>query len=164
MHVVYSLGPTGFGPSSTVDLVLAEVNPAELTVRRPGEDWLRPYFFQVPELPTRVSVFDLIVHRDVYSEFPLELLAFDTAGRGPASVNDPIRAIDRRRIYEELTPLGVGLSRLRLLEFPRYGELLRQVMQKRGWAAEEFRSYRVKLAYPLLSTQVTLAFDVPEGS
>ncbi len=53
-HVLYSLGPTGFGPSSTVDLVLAEVNRAELDVIEPGPEATRPYFFHLPELAARV--------------------------------------------------------------------------------------------------------------
>ena len=162
-HVLYSLGPTGFGPSSTVDLVLAEVNRAELDVFEPGHEAMRPYFFHLPELAARKSVFDLVVHRDVYPDFPLELLAFDTTGRGPASVNDPLRSVDRRRVHDELTVLGPGLARLRLLEFPRYTELLREVMEKLGWDPLEFRTYRLKLAYPLLGAQMTMAFEQPPG-
>ncbi len=59
--------------------------------------------------------------------------------------------------------LGSGLARLRLLEFTRYTELLREVMEKLGWDPTEFRTYRLKLAYPLLGAQMTMAFDQPEG-
>ncbi|MCB9914938.1 MAG: hypothetical protein H6828_07285 [Planctomycetes bacterium] len=161
-HMQYSLGPTGFGPASSVDLVLVEVNCDEVPVRQIGVDWQRPYFFQIPEMAVRLLVFDLMVHKSVYPTYPLELLGFDTAGRGPASVNDPTRELDRRRIYDDITPLGEGLQRMRLLEFPRYTELLRSAMQKRGLDAQDFRSYRVKIPFPLMGTQITLAFDEPE--
>lgn len=161
-HVQYTLGPTGFGPSSTVDLVLVEVNRDELPVREPREGWSRPYFFQVPEVAVRQSVFDLVIHRDVYPDCNVELIGFDTAGRGPASVNDETRALDRRKVYEEITPLGSGLQRMRLLEFPRYTELVRQVMDKLDCDSDEFRAYRVKIPYPLSGTQITLALDRPK--
>ena len=160
-HIQYSLGPTGFGPASTVDLVVAEVNRGEIPHRKPEAGWLRPYFFQIPEMAVRTMVFDLMLHEDVYPGCSIELLGFDTNGRGPASVNDETRHLDRRQIHEEIGHLGTGLQRMRLLEFPRYTELLRETMGKLGCDAEEFRTVRVRIPFPLMGTQVTLALDRP---
>lgn len=156
-HIQYSLGPTGFGPASRVDLVLAEVNRGEIEERELTQGGQRPYFFQIPEMAVRLLVFDLILHRDVYPGSAIELMAFDATGRGPASVNDETRRLDQRRIYDEVSHLGIGLQRLRLLEFSRYTDLLGETLEALGCDAEEFRSYRVRIPFPLLGTQITLA-------
>lgn len=157
-HVEYSLGPTGFGPQSRVDLVLVEVNRNELRLRDESGKERLPYFFTIPEMVSRRLVFDVVVHRDLYQDAHLELLAYDTSGRGPAQVLSPDRELDRRPIFEEIEHLGTGLQRLHLLDFPRYVELQRTIFAKLDWEPTEFRSYRVRVDYPLTSTQVSLAF------
>lgn len=156
-YVQYSLGPTGFGPRSKVDLVLAEVNRAELELREPNAE-RPPYFYALPETASRRIVFDLVVHEDVYPDSDPDLIAYDTAGRGPAVAGDPGRELDLRHVSEPLENLGPGIARMRLLEFPRYGELQRLVFDKLGWKAEAFRSYRAAINFPLVGTQLTLSF------
>ena len=156
-RVQYSLGPTGFGPASKVDLVVSEVNRNELHDRQPNTD-TPPFFYSIPELASRRMVFDLIVHPDVYAGTGPRLMIYDTAGRGPASACDPTRALDLRRSSHEVQVLGSGLHRMRLKEYPRYVELQQYTFDKLGWAPAEFRAFRVAIQYPLGSNQVTLAF------
>ncbi|MCP3917016.1 MAG: hypothetical protein GY711_15830 [bacterium] len=162
-YVRYSLGPTGFGPASKVDLVIAEVNRNELNSRRPSKEQ-PPYFFTIPEMASRKAVFDLLVHRDVYAGRGPTLLAYDTSGRGPAAAADPERKLDQRHVAETVDVLGSGLQRARLLEFPRYLDLLRHSFEKLGWESDEFRAYRIAISYPLVGTQITLAFLEPDFS
>ena len=161
--IQYSLGPTGFGRESKVDLVMAEVNRAELQDDR-DEGGPSPFFFAIPEMPSRRLVFDVCLHRDVYAGFSPELSTFDTAGRGPANPGDLSRATDRRPCPEALQVLGAGTRRLRLLEFVRYGALLDHAFATLGWDAAEFRTYRVNIPYPLVGSQVCLLFNsAPDG-
>lgn len=157
----YSLGSTGFGPKASVDLVLAELRANYRThqVVEPGSK--RPNFFMIPSSPMRMMVFDLILHRDVYPAHPAELLGYDTTMRGSADVNDASRTADVIPIDEELLEVGPGVERLRLPEFPKYSELLRSVTNTLGLAPEEFRAFRVKHAFPLPGTQLTLALGAP---
>jgi len=162
--VQYSLGPTGFGPSSTVDLVLAEVNRSEIAHVVPGGKEQAPFFFTIPEFATHKKVFDLLVHRDVFPGCGPELLIYDTAGRGPAVAEDPARRLDLRRSTETVEHLGTGLQRARLVEFARYGELLAHACDRLEWTPEEFRGYRVRSTYPLIGAQLTLVFGRGTGA
>ena len=154
--VQYTLGQTGFGPRSTVDLVIAEVNPGELL----DEDHLRganpPYFFHIPAAPTRSMVFDVLVHEEVYPGLAGELIVFDTGHRGPASPHQTERDVDRMRVSETLEDLGASPARRRLSGFPGYGELLEHAFDKLGWDPTRFRGFRVQVSYPLHGTQTCI--------
>jgi hypothetical protein len=160
-YVQYSLGPTGFGPASKVDLVIAEVNRAELPHRSPSKG-RPPYMFLIPEMPSRKLVFDLLVHDDVYEGLGPEFLCYDTTGLGPAIPGDPARTLDLRTCTESTSAVGPGLARLRVLEFPRYAQLLESVFERLGLSSNQFRSYRFAQNYPLMGRQVTFAFFGPE--
>lgn len=155
--VQYSLGPTGFGRGSKVDLVMGELNRAELEQDRPTSTHT-PYFFAIPEMATRKLVFDVLLHRDVYAGSTPELIAYDTTAMGPARPGDPARDLDRRSFPEPLQALGEGTRRLRILEFARYGALLDHAFETLGWDKDAFRVYRVAVPYPLISSQLTIAF------
>jgi len=157
-YVQYSLGPTGFGPASKVDLVIAEVNRAELPHRAPSRE-RPPYMFFIPEMPGRKMMFDVLVDSDVYGGLGPELLCYDTTGLGAAIPGDPARTLDLRSCTETALALGPGLARLRVLEFPRYTQLLEFVFVRLGLDPGRFRSYRFSQSYPLLGRQVTFAFS-----
>ena len=160
-NVQYSLGPTGFGPGSKVDLVFAEVNRGEIRHRLPTADKPSSYFFSNPGMPTRKLVFDLVVHEDLFPGCTPSLIAYDTSIRGLAVVGDPERDIDRRSIGETVEPLGQGPARMRVLEFPRYSELRHRVCEAVGWEERAFRAYRVAVSYPMMGLQLTMAFVDP---
>jgi len=155
--VQYSLGPTGFGPASKVDLVIAEVNRAELP-NRAADAEQPPYFFTVPEIAARRVTFDVLVHDSVYGGTAPELLTYATIGAGPAVACAPERAIDLRPSTEQVQALGAGLARLRLAEFPRYVPLMEHVFSRLGLAESEFRGYRFSQVHPLVGRQFTFAF------
>ena len=156
----YALAPTGFGPASKVDLVIAELNRGELLDRQPDAEH-PPYFFHIPEMATRKLVFDLLVHEEVFPGATPSLLAYDTVAYGPARAGDPSRKLSRRDIAEVVQSVGFDHRRLRLLEFPAYPTLRETVLNKLDWKAEQFRAYRVEISYPLTGCQITLAFDTP---
>lgn len=160
--VQYSLGPTGFGPASKVDLVVAEVNRAELDHRQPSRQ-RPPYYFLVPDMPCRKVTFDLIVDRDVHGGIGPELLAYDTTGYGAAVAGDPARTLDLRPLSDPALAVGQGLERLRILEFPRYAALLESVFERLQLDPARFRAYRFAQTYPLLGRQITFAFFGPQS-
>jgi len=162
-EVQYTLGPTGFGRGSTVDLVLAEWNRDEIEDREPSFEHA-PYFFVHPEMPTRKLVFDVLVHKDVYGGAAPELLSYETSSLGPARPNDPERVPDLRPSAEPMQSLGAGTRRLRILEFARYGSLLEHAFGKLGWDAGDLRAFRVAVPYPLVGRQLTLAFTRPSDA
>ncbi len=156
--IQYSLAPTGFGPASKVDLVIAELSRNELRHSKPGAKD-SPYFFSIPEMSTRKLIFDLMVHKDVYAGALPTLMAYDTNGRGPARPGESTRRLDLKDIPEEIESIGFDHRRLRLLDFPAYPQLREMVFKRLGWEAGDFRAYRVEITYPLPNIQITLAFQ-----
>ena len=157
-QVEYSLGPTGFGRGSKVDLLVAEYNPGE-TVQCDPTKGHAAHFFVAPEMPTRKVVFDLLVHEDIFKQSDVEVLAYNMAAQGPAGAYDPERELDRRECPEPLQELGRGTDRARIMEFPRYTALLEHVGQQLGWDLTPFRVLRLSMSYPLLGQQLTIAFS-----
>ncbi len=158
MH--YSLGPTGFGRASKVDLVITEVNRGEMKAETP--DQLRsPHFWVVPEMCGRKLVFDILLHEDVYKERSPQLYFYNTSGEGPAAAGDPNRELDRREFTHSVEVIGRDLRRMRLMEFPAYGQLKAKIFEKLDWDPSTFRAYRVAITYPLTGIQVSLAFHPP---
>lgn len=157
--VHYTLSGPDFGPKSSSDLVIAEVNLQEQLSTR-GED--RPFFFHTIDVPSRKTQLDLVVHEDMFANSNPELIIFDTSAGGPASVNDRTRDIDRIPIENKIQDLGAGIARLRTTDIPNYVELIDHVFQSMGWTSSEFRCYRYRTDYPVIGTQICMAFDGDE--
>ncbi len=164
-YIQYSLGPTGFGPSSTVDLVLGEVNLAELRADYTGlhgDGWC-PYFFQIPDMTVKLCVFDLILFKGAYSDYQVEFVSYSSTERGPADANDVTREMDKVQIDEPIKALGAHPGQMRLMEFPRYSELLRHSFGKLGWESDGFSAYRIRVPHPLPGTQLTFVLRKKEN-
>jgi len=157
----YFLGGEGFGPHSAADLVLVEVNRAEMPAWVPAGSGRRGNVFAEVATPSRTLLFDALVHRDVYPGSDPQLVLYDTALDGVANVNDPTRDADRLDLMETVQPLGRGALIGRDTKVPRYAELLRHVLDRLGWDEDELRGYRCRIDYPLYGSQVVLAFDPP---
>jgi len=153
----YWLGPTGFGPSSKVDFVASEVNRGVLEEQPVGGD-RPPFFFTSADMASRHLVFDLVVHREIYEDQAPTLFVYEASGAGFAAVGDPARVLDIRRMSHEVEPLGSGLSRMHLTEFPRYIKLQEFIFDELGDDPKDFRTYRVSIRYPLIGFQIALAF------
>jgi hypothetical protein len=162
MH--YHLAGRGFGPRSAVDLVLAEVNRAEIPAAVPAGSGRRGYFFAEVTPPTRLLVFDVLVHEQAYPGREPELGLYDTSFEGVADVNRRERDVSRLPLHEKVQPLGRGLDSFASSEVPNHGPLLRHVFARTGFDAQHFRGYRVRIDYPVYGSQVTLSFAAPERS
>jgi hypothetical protein len=159
MH--YMLAEDGFGASSSVDVVFAEANMAELPRRVPAGSNRKSYFFAENVTPARLLHFDVLVHEDLYTGALPELRIYDTSFEGVASPNNPSRDMDQMDMMESLDSLGVGSSRFRSMDVPRYGELVRHVFEKMGFNGARFRGYRCRIDYPVYGSQV-MALFLPE--
>lgn len=154
-YVQYSLGPTGLGRGSKVDVVIAELNRAELPAR---VDPSPRYFFMTPEMATRKAVMDVFVHEDTFGDRTPEFSVYDTTSLGVAVPGDPARALDERPTPVELLALASAARAARLVEFPRYTALVSHVAERLDWDLDRFRLFRVAVPYPLVGHQLTLAF------
>jgi hypothetical protein len=108
-----------------------------------------------------VLQFDVLVHRDLYPGNEPELVIYDTAFQGVASVNDRARDVDRLDLLESVDALGAP-PRLRSADVPRYAELIEAAARSAGFDLPSFRGYRTRVDYPLYGSQVTMAFAAQE--
>ena len=160
--VHYVLGGDAYGPGSAVDLLMGEVNLAEIPRFVPQRLGRKGYVFAEVSTPSESMLFDVLVHEDVYPGSDPELRIYDTAFDGVADCNDPARDMDRMDLAERLVPLGRRVSSFRAPELPRYLELLQHVLGRMGWDGDRLRGYRCRIDYPLYGTQVAAVFDPPE--
>ena len=156
------LSGEGYGPRAAADLVMAEVNLAEIPRYMPVEVGRKGNVFAEIGTPAKTLLFDVLVHESIYPGSEPSLLLYDTALDGVADVNDRSRDIDRLDLLlEQIQPLGRGAAALRLARIPRYVEMVRHAFSRLGWSDEEFRGYRCTIDYPVYGSQVVMAFDPP---
>src|SRR6185295_9926963 len=131
--VHYTLAGDDFGPRSATDLVFAEVNMTELPRYVPAERKRKRHVFAEVTTPSKLLIFDAMIHEDVMNGADPSLFIYDTSFEGVADVNDPSRDIDRMDLIESIQPLGKGISKFRVAEVPWYSDLLKLVCQKLNW-------------------------------
>jgi hypothetical protein len=159
--VHYLLAGDGFGPGSETDLLIAEVNLAEMPRYVPAGSGRRGYVFAEISTPSRRLLFDCYVHEDVYPGRDPQLALHDTAYEGVADLNDPASDTDRLDMLESIQHLGRGTGAARDAGAPRHVQMLRHVFTSMGWDETSFRGYRCSVDYPVYGSQVSLAFEPP---
>jgi hypothetical protein len=160
----YAVQDEALGAADAVDLVYAEVNRAEIPRYVPSGSGRRGYFFAEVNIPCAVLQFDVLMHRELYPGREAELVMYDTAFHGVASVNDRTRDIDRLDLLESADALGGPplAGRLRSPDVPRYADLIAHAGTAAGFDLGEFRGFRTRIDYPLYGSQVTMAFAAEE--
>lgn len=159
--VHYSLAGELYGPRSAVDLVMAEVNRAEMRRSVPAGSGRKGYVFAEVSTPAEVLQLDVFLHRDVYPGASPSVRVYDTSFEGVADANNPARDIDVLDVLESAEPLGEGVGSARSGDVPRYQELVRHAMGELGWVEGAFRGYRCRVEYPIYGSQVAMLFDPP---
>jgi hypothetical protein len=155
--VQYLLAGEDFGKKAISDLLLAEVNYDEMP--RTPKSGRRPYVFAEIATPTKLLLFDVLVHKDLYPGATPELGTYDTAFDGVVDVNDPSREIDRIDSADRLEMTGRGIEMLPSPEIPMHGELIKHVFESLAWNPDSFRGWRARIDYPLYGAQVAVSFD-----
>lgn len=159
--VQYTLGSDAFGPGSSQDLVVAEVNRREIKrYAQPGEHRKRFIFGEVSQ-PTDVIQVDAIVHQGVFPCASPSLVMYDTAMEGVADVNDRARDLDRLDMLESIERLGPTVERIGSSAIPMYGKLVHHALRELGWDPTVFRGYRCAIDYPVYGSQIAMCFDPP---
>ena len=161
-RVQYLLGGNGFGARARTDLILAEVNLAEMRREIPRAEGRQAYVFAEVGTPSHSVVLDVIVSKELYSGAP-QLYVYDTALEGIASPNDRARDIDREELTRIVTPLESDPRAWRIPEIPAYVELCDHVLRSMKWSATDFQLYRARVEYPLYGSQLVMTFDASQG-
>ena len=159
MH--YTLPSIASGPSSAVDLYVAELTPG--CMRRYNTDKTPLYCGPSSTIivPVATLIFDVLLHEDVFPGQDPSLRIYDTAMGGVVDINDPARNIDRLDVSESVEYLGWNAATFRATEIPRYTELIAHACDKMGWDIGKFRGYRCRAQYPIYSSQLSMVFEPP---
>jgi hypothetical protein len=158
----YNLAGDQIGPGSEVDLILCEVNRAELPSSLPVGSRRKAHFSNEVATPTKLLVFDAFVHRDVYPGSDPELRLYDRIQGGSADINDPSNEAYRLDMAESITRLGNDPANFRADSIASYHEIVRSVFERLGWDPAAFTGHRTRIEYPILGTRVAMLFDPPQ--
>ena len=157
----YTLAGNAVGPNSGVDMMMAEVNLAEMQRFVAPELGRKGFVFAEVSIPSRHLLFDVLVHRDIYPGSDPDLHIYDTVLDGVADANDRARDIDRMDMNESISPLGSGLLKWRTADSPNHVEMMSHVLEQMSLDADDFRGYRCRVDYPIYGSQILMAFDPP---
>lgn len=155
----YLLAGDHFGPHRRSDMLLVEVNRAEMRRFREDQPDRRSFVYANPVPPTHLLMMDVFIHKSLMEGNPPELHVYDTAGSGPKNPNDAISAFDLMEISEELEYHDCSSGLPDLPEYLPYAQLMATVLGRMAWSMEDFHVWRVRMPYPLHSSQVTVAFQ-----
>jgi len=64
----------------------------------------------------------------------------------------------RSDLLDSVRLLGKGIGCCRVVEIPRYTELLQAACERRGWDPAKFRVYRCDSRYPVVGVQYVMGF------
>jgi hypothetical protein len=110
--------------------------------------------------PAELMFFDLFVHESLPLALPPQFTMY-----GQLQVGTSYPQTRRDRNVLPVSPpvdfLGSGPPIASTADIPRYQEMIDHIFQRVGWRAEEFRGYRVVLAYPPIPAAAVLSFDLP---
>jgi len=142
----YTLSGDEVGPLSAVHLAHATYMPGRKELyRAPGEPPRKVTFGLGTANPTRILIFDVLVHQDIYPGQDPSLHLYRAMPYGAASPNDPSRDVDRLDLVQSIQPLGLGIAKFRAAENPGHLDMLRYVCEQRGWDGDALRGYRCRI-------------------
>ncbi|MCP3906102.1 MAG: hypothetical protein GY715_20965 [Planctomycetes bacterium] len=160
-EIVHTLEGRSLGRRSLADMLAADLHRDAIDRYASPDPRNKRGGTVLPDLPVKVTQFDLLLHPDVFPGSDPEVVAYNTCLRGPASVNDPTRDIDRISLHEQARRLDPGATHLHSADVPRYVDMLEAYCDRLGWNLAAFRVFRVRIQYPVYGWQIFMAFDAP---
>ena len=113
--------------------------------------------------PVERIVMDLFVHRDLGFPLPPDVMLIDRMVH-PHQEGISIEEAERKRMPISVCPreLSPGLTSSVTPQIPWYPRLLNDVYERGGWSPDDFRGYRLEMAYPPNPTVLVLGLKKPE--
>lgn len=150
------------GPGSATDMLAFDHHPAALD-RYTDDPNSSKGAFVSPVVPSKVLVFDTLLHESAYPGADPELTIFDMGTEGTAWVNNRARDIDRMDTVERVEFLGRDARRFFSTDIPSYPSILASVCSHLGWDPATFRGFRARVQYPVTGWQVCMSFRPGRG-
>ena len=113
--------------------------------------------------PMEVLVQDLFVHRDLYGRVDPVSTVYSELSVQPwfDTPQAQRREQDELPFAETVEYLGQGPGAIHTPDVPLYEDLMRYSFTKLGWDLEACDVYRVRVAYPVIATALTVRFKMP---
>jgi hypothetical protein len=113
--------------------------------------------------PMEVLVQDLIVHRDLYGRIEPESTVYSELSVQPWFDTPQAKRRDQDVLpfSETVEYLGAGPTVIHTPDIPRYEEMMQFAFGKLGWDIDPCDVYRVRVAYPVIATALTVRFPMP---
>ena len=104
----------------------------------------------VSNTPAETLIFDLYIHEGFKEAFPPSPILLSLVGSGLTTPE--LNERYSLPLHEPLIELGHAQVTPATPEVPRYGEMLKVIFERTGWSPQQFRGYRIKMAYPPVPT------------
>lgn len=147
--------PSSVGLKGERTIVVGEVIRALAPVHATPEDPIANFGMGV-RTPARAVVLDLFCHRNLFAGMPREARVFSDL-HGPMASSES----DRLSINTELQDLGMGFGKSQCRDVPGYPALVRDIFDRLGQNADEFRLYRIAMVYPPMPASVMVRHPLP---
>ncbi len=148
------------GKHAVMDMLAASHNPRGSPRYGTPQSPLRGVSLFV-DIPAQTLVCDAIVHKDIFPDGRPQLLVFNPGAKGPANPNDRDRDADRTSAGESPALVPENENRFLVPEVPKYTGIIDRVSSQLGYNMDDFRVFRLKLAYPVVCFQYVVAFEAP---
>ncbi len=159
----YQLAGDDFGLASACDIYVCQYNPYDGTPLPSRTKGKEPYVSTGTRFPSQRQVFDVLIHRDVWSGRTPRLYVRSPAPFENDSPNFDEMDFDQVNVLETIRSLGSGSRGCRVSEIPRYIEVIDSICAQRQWDPTAFRGYRCDSRYPIWGALYYMAFGSPGG-
>ncbi|MCA9297211.1 MAG: hypothetical protein KC983_11855 [Phycisphaerales bacterium] len=159
-RLVHRLVEDSIGRHAVVDMLAVSHN-ARGSLRYATPERRRGGVALFADIPVKTLICDALLHKDAFPGAEPEFIAYNPGARGPANPNDPSRDRDRIDVPERIESLGTAADRFNVACLPNYASMVARVCAKLKHAPDDFRVYRMQMAYPVHGFQFVMAFDAP---
>jgi len=109
------------------------------------------------EVPSELMIVDMLFHRDLaFALEPIAELYSDVAGMTSTHVRTSLH------LSEQLMDLGVSKNPPPTPQYTRYRAMIDWLMERMGYAYEDFHAFRIKIAYPAFPTALEIKHPLAE--
>ena len=161
-ETVYELAEGPIGNAGITTIVVGTISQRSQTQYQCEYDEVLN-FLTYMHTPVERIVMDLFLHRDLEFPLPPDVMLIDRMVH-PHSEGISIEEAERKRMPVSVVPreLDFGPASAVIPQMPWYPELLRNVYERGGWSPDDFRGYRLEMAYPPNPTALVLGLKKPE--
>ncbi|HUN80868.1 MAG TPA: hypothetical protein VMV81_05085 [Phycisphaerae bacterium] len=155
----YELAEGPVGSAATTTCVIGLYGRNFLPRYQAPNDTLGEHFARL-YTPVETLVHDLFVHKDLTYAMTPRIFLYSQMPGGPVF---PTAHRDQGMlvVHDPIINLGSGPPDVVTPEFPQYPKMVREVHERMGWRAEDFRGFRFRLRYPPIPSLAVWRYELP---